>query len=40
MISSKGDWVEQLEEDKKDLNLNLSDDEVKSFKQEQFRTLL
>ena len=38
--SSRGDWVEQLEEDKKDLYLNLSDYEVKSFKQEQFRTMV
>jgi hypothetical protein len=40
MSSSRNDWVVQLEDDKKDLDLNLSDDEVKPFKQEQFRTLV
>ena len=37
---SKGDWVEQLETDKKELNLNLDDEELKSFKQEQFRIMV
>ena len=37
---SKGDWVEQLETDKKELNLNQDDEELKSFKQEQFRIMV
>ena len=38
--TNHGDWVEQLEKDKKELNLQLTDDDVRSFSQEQFRKVI
>ena len=40
MNTNKGDWVEQLEKDKKELNLDWSDDEIKTFSKEQFRRVV
>ena len=37
---SKDDWVCQLEKDKKELNLEWSDEKVKSFYKEQFRNIV
>jgi hypothetical protein len=37
---SKEDWVEQLEKDKVDLDLQLEDEEIKCFKREQFRNIV
>ena len=37
---SKDDWVEQLEKDKADLDLNLEDEEIISIKKEQFRNIV
>ena len=33
-------WICQLEQDKKDLNLNLKDEEIKSFSKDQFKRLV
>ena len=38
--SSKGDWVVQLETDKKELKLNITDEELKNYKQEEFKMLI
>ena len=38
--TNHGDWVEQLEKDKKELNLQLTDDDVRTFSQEQFRKVI
>ena len=40
MSPNKGDWVEQLEKDKKELGLQISDEEVKTFTLEQFRRMV
>ena len=40
MNASKGDWVLQLEKDKKDLNLDWIEEKVKSYSKEQFRNLV
>lgn len=37
---SKDDWVEQLEKDKVDLDLQMEDDEIKCIKKEQFRNIV
>ena len=37
---NKDDWVEQLDKDKKELDLQLSDNEIKSYSKEQFRRLV
>ena len=38
--TNHGDWVEQLEKDKKELSLQLTDDDVRTFPQEQFRKVV
>ena len=38
--SSKDDWVKQLEKDKKDLNLEMSDQQAKQYSKEQFKNLV
>ena len=38
--TNHGDWVEQLEKDKKEQNLQLTDDDVRTFSQEQFRKFI
>ena len=40
MNPNKDDWIEQLDKDKKELNLLLEDDELKSIKEEQFREIV
>ena len=40
MNPNKDDWIEQLDKDKKELNLLLEDDELKSIKEEQFRKIV
>ena len=37
---SKDDWVYQIDKDKKELNLELTDEEIKTFKKEQFRKMI
>ena len=37
---SKGDWVEQLEKDKVELNLQLTDEEIQGYSQEQFKSIV
>ena len=38
--SSKDDWVCQLDKDKKDLDLELTDEQIKNYSKEQFRNLV
>ena len=40
MNPNKDDWIEQLDKDKKELNLLLEDDELKAIKEEQFRKIV
>ena len=38
--SSKDDWVEQITKDRMDLNIQLSDENIKSMSQDKFRLLV
>ena len=40
MSPNKGDWIEQLEKDKNELDLQLGDDEIQKFTQEQLRRIV
>ena len=40
MSPNKGDWIEQLEKDKNELDLQLDDEEIQKFTQEQFRRIV
>ena len=37
---SKGDWVEQLDKDKVELNLQLTDEEIQGYSQDQFKRIV
>ena len=38
--TNHGDWVVQLDKDKKELNLQLTDDDIRTFSQDQFRKIV